>query len=447
MISIGCVFVGLSVYSNTHAEIKFDKISQQHSGIHFNNQINEDSVHNFLNFANDNDLDLYVVSGGNEFDRNSARHRDRLYINDGRGNFHLSSNLPNIQTSGLRVIAGDYDNDGDLDLFVGGRVVPGRYPQAPNSYLLNNHHGRFTDVTQQRAKGIGAIGMVTDADFVDVDNDGDLDLLLVGEWMPITVFENIDGNFVDVTKKLGLADSTGWWLSLAHGDFDRDGDTDFVAGNIGLNNKYQPTHRQSLSIYANDFDGNASLDLVLAINKNHHLLPVRGRQCSAEQVPGLKRKFPTFKAFAEADLPSIYSSGKLATALTLKAEIFSHSMIINQGKKGFVIRPLANQAQYSPVSGIVVDDFNLDNHLDILYTGNFYAAEVETVRYDASICGLLLGDGKTGFKPVEAARSGFVTPKNARDLQLIKLGHGNRRAVIVTNNSDQLQVFSFDSSK
>jgi len=320
MISIGCVFVGLSVYSNTHAEIKFDKILQQHSGIHFNNQINEDSVHNFLNFANDNDLDLYVVSGGNEFDRNSARHRDRLYINDGRGNFHLSSNLPNIQTSGLRVIAGDYDNDGDLDLFVGGRVVPGRYPQAPNSYLLNNHHGRFTDVTQQRAKGIGAIGMVTDADFVDVDNDGDLDLLLVGEWMPITVFENIDGNFVDVTKKLGLADSTGWWLSLAHGDFDRDGDTDFVAGNIGLNNKYQPTHRQSLSIYANDFDGNASLDLVLAINKNHHLLPVRGATMFCRTSPGI-----------EAEIPYIQSVCGSGFAKYLLVRKISHGVNVESG--------------------------------------------------------------------------------------------------------------------
>ncbi len=393
---------------------------------------------------NDKDLDLYVVSGGNEFDINSTLYRDRLYVNDGLGGFKRSDALPELNTSTLRVIKGDYDNDGDLDLFVGGRVVPGEYPNAPNSYLLNNNKGQFTDTTKQIAPSLSAIGMVTDADFVDYDNDGDLDLFLVGEWMPITVFENKQGQFVDVTTALGLANTSGWWQTLAHGDFDADGDIDFLAGNIGNNNKYQPSLSHPLTVYANDFDNNGSLDIILAVNKNNRDLPIRGRQCSAEQIPGLSRKFPTFKAFAEADLPGIYSAEKLTKALRLTAQVFASSLIINKGKQGFEIFPLPNIAQIAPISGVIIDDFNNDQHLDILYTGNLYGAEVETVRYDAGIGGLLLGDGELTFSFVDPIRSGFITPENARDLQAIQLGADKNRAVIVSNNNDPLQVFKLN---
>ena len=369
-----------------------------------------------------------------------------MYLNDGAGVFSKSNQLPELTSSGLRVISGDYDSDGDLDLFVGGRVVPGLYPQAPTSYLLNNNNGHFTDVTKHIAPSLGTIGMVTDANFVDYDNDGDLDLLLVGEWMPISVFENKNKHFVEVTAKLGLAHSRGWWQSLAHGDLDNDGDEDFIVGNIGNNNKYQPTQAKPLSIYANDFDSNGSLDIILASNKNNRNLPIRGRQCSAQQVPGINTKFPTFKAFAEADLPSIYSAEKLSAALTLKAEIFASSIVINNGNKGFELISLPNIAQLAPITGIAVDDFNADNILDILYTGNFYGAEVETVRYDAGVGGLLLGDGKAGFSPVQPNNSGFLTPKYAKDLKVIALGRHCDKAVIVSNNNDDLQVFKLNNA-
>ena len=390
---------------------------------------------------NDKDLDLYVTSGGNEFDKNNPLYGDRLYINDGLGGFEISDKLPKLTSSGLRVVAGDYDGDGDQDLFVGGRVVPGKYPLAPNSYLLKNEHGQFIDVTQEIAAEISTIGMVTDADFVDYDNDGDVDLLLVGEWMSFTVFENQKGHFVDVTAKRGLSSTSGWWQTLEHGDFDNDGDMDFVAGNIGNNNKFQPSQSKPLNVYANDFDSNGSLDIILATNKNNRDLPIRGRQCSAEQIPGLSSKFPTFKAFAEADLPSIYSTAKLTSALNLKAQVFASVLFINNGQYGFEMRALPNTAQMAPISGIVIDDFNDDNHLDILYTGNLYGAEVETARYDAGIGGLLLGDGALAFKAVKPNRSGFITPGNARDLQPIKIGQGKQSAVIVSNNNDELQFF------
>ena len=393
---------------------------------------------------NDKDLDLYIVSGGNEFEVNSPEYSDRLYLNDGVGVFSKATALPELTSSGMRVIAGDYDNDGDLDLFVGGRVVPGLYPKAPVSYLLQNQNGQFTDVTKQIAPGLSSIGMVTDADFIDYDNDGDLDLVLVGEWMPISVFENKNKHFVDVTTKLGFANTRGWWQSLAHGDFDNDGDLDFIAGNIGKNNKYQPTQAKPLTVYANDFDSNGSLDIVLASNKNNRDLPIRGRQCSAQQVPELNSKFPTFKAFADADLPSIYSTDKLATALKLNAEVFSSSIVINKGGQGFEIRPLPNTAQFSPITGLVIDDFNHDKHLDVLYTGNLYGAEVETVRYDAGIGGLLLGNGQAEFQSVSPSESGFITPKNARDLKQIQLGKKGQKSVIVSNNNDELQIFKLD---
>lgn len=398
----------------------------------------------FFDFDNDNDLDLYVTSGGNEFENNSPVYQDRLYINDGQGRFSKSSHLlPVITTSGLRVIAADYDKDGDKDLFIGGRLVPGKYPTSPNSYLLNNQNGKFIDVSDLYAADVKKVGMISDASFVDFDNDGDLDLIAVGEWMPISLFENQQNQFINVTEKYGLSQSKGWWQKIEQADFDNDGDVDFIVGNIGNNNKYQPSTLKPLSVYANDFDNNGSLDIILSSIKNKRSLPVRGRECSSAQIPSLSTKFPTFKSFAEADLNSIYSTEKLQSSQQLKAELFSHSLVINHGKEGFEIKPLPNQAQIAPISGIVIKDFNNDNYLDILYSGNFYATEVETVRYDAGIGGLLLGDGNFGFSAVSPLDSGFITAKNARDLKLIHLGKEQQNAVLVSNNNDKLQLFKW----
>jgi len=396
----------------------------------------------FFDFDNDGDLDLYVSSGGNELEANNPAYRDRLYKNDGQGKFTITEGiLPDFISSGLRVTSGDYDSDGDIDLFIGGRGVPGQYPTTPSSYLLENRGGRFIDVTATLAPTLNKVGMVTDAQFVDYDNDGDLDLMLVGEWMPITLFENQQNHFVNVTQQKGLLNSTGWWLKLAQGDFDHDGDIDFVVGNLGKNNKYHPSPSKPLTVYANDFDQNGSLDIILASRKNNKNLPIRGRQCSAEQMPNLNSKFPTFQSFAEADMNTIYPADKLRNAQTLKAETFSSSLLINNGKKGFTIKALPMTAQISPITGILIQDFNQDSHLDILYTGNFYGTEVETVRYDAGIGGLLLGDGKLGFKSLPPQESGFLTTNNARDLKPIQLSGDSKVSALVSNNQGALQLF------
>lgn len=397
----------------------------------------------FFDFDNDGDLDLYVSSGGNEFDPQSPLYQDRLYINDGKGEFSKSKAvLPDLKSSSLRVVSGDYDNDGDLDLFIGGRVTPGLYPLSPHSYLLQNNQGKFKDVTKAHAPELSKIGMVTDASFVDYDKDGDLDLMLAGEWMPITLFENQHGLFIDVTLQKGLAHTTGWWFKLAHGDFDQDGDIDFIAGNLGLNNKYHPSRAKPLTVYANDFDQNGSLDIILSKRKNQRDLPIRGRECSATQMPGLRSKFPTFQSFAQADMNTIYPANKLETATKLIAETFSSSLIINNGSAGFEVKPLAMPAQLSPISGLIVKDFNQDSHLDIAFTGNFYGAEVETVRYDAGAGGLLLGDGSGGFSSLSLRQSGFLTPDNARDLKIITVG--KNPCVIVSNNQGTLQFFKWN---
>ena len=228
----------------------------------------------------DGDNDIYMVSGGNEFINNPTMLQDRLYVNNGTGGFTKSINaLPEMPTSGSRVHSVDYDNDGDLDLFVGGRLVPGNYPLPASSYILENvstkDNPKFINVTDKIAPELKNLGLVTDASWTDYDNDGMVDLILSGEWMPITVFKNINGNFKNVTAKVGLEDTTGWWFSIEKGDFDNDGDIDFIAGNLGLNYKYKANEKETFDIYFNDFDNNKTNDIVLSYFNDGKKIPIK----------------------------------------------------------------------------------------------------------------------------------------------------------------------------
>ncbi|MCH8905411.1 MAG: VCBS repeat-containing protein, partial [Bacteroidetes bacterium] len=250
---------------------------------------------------NDGDLDLYVVSGGNEFDPASKYLQDRLYLNDGLGNFTKSkSNIPEMISSGSCVVPGDYDGDGDMDLFIGGRVVPGRYPFAPSSYILNNEGGIFSDVTEEIAPGLSDQGLVTSAIWTDFDNDGSKDLIVVGEWMPISFYHNNSGKFENKTEEFGFGNSTGWWNKIIEGDFDKDGDMDYVAGNLGLNYKYTATVEEPLHIYCYDFDRSGTFDIVLGYYNGGTCYPVRGRQCSSQHMPFIPQKFPNYNSFGSA---------------------------------------------------------------------------------------------------------------------------------------------------
>ncbi len=391
----------------------------------------EDTGSLFLDADGDNDLDLYVVSGGYEFPKDSENYQDRLYINDGKGNFKTSSGLPKITASGKGIAATDIDSDGDVDIFVGGKLVPGEYPKTPVSYLLINDKGTFTIAETDQTNGLESAGMITRSIFSDYDGDKDMDLVLGGEWMPITIFENTDGRF---SKKENLGDLStkyGLWFGLAEMDIDGDGDMDYLAGNIGLNNKYKATDSKPFWLYANDFDQNGNYDIVLANYADDQLVPMRGRECSSEQVPDVKEKFPTFDGFAKASLDQIYN---LETAQNLKATDLHSGVFINDNGN-FKFKEFPRLAQVSPLNDFITMDINGDGHLDILAGGNLYGTEVETTRFDAGIGVSLLGDGKGNFSLMDAKQSGFFINKDVKELAQV-----NRKTIIVGNNNDQVQM-------
>jgi len=401
----------------------------------------EDIAAAFFDADTDGDMDLYVVSGGNEFDPSSNKLQDRLYLNDGNGNFSKTRNaLPKMITSGGCVTVGDYDNDGDMDLFVGGRIVPGQYPKAPRSYLLQNEKGVFKDVTQTVAPDLLEIGLVNSAIWTDYDKDGTKDLIIAGEWMPITVLRNSGGQFKNVTEGLGLGDTNGWWSSLAAGDFDQDGDEDFILGNLGLNYKYKASLETSFDIYYDDFDQNETGDIVLSYSENGKEIPLRGRECSSQQMPFIKEKFTTYDAFGKATMTDIFGEEKLNNALHLQAKTFASVYVENTGDDIWIINELPRLAQLSSVNGIVVKDVDSDGLLDAVLAGNLYASEVETPRNDSGNGLVLKGDGSGNFLSQRVTRTGFFTPKDTKELHFLSI-HGKLHLAAV-NNNDQIQFFS-----
>ncbi len=396
----------------------------------------------FFDADADRDLDLYVVSGGNENKKGSALLLDRLYLNDGSGKLTRSKEaLPMITGSGSRVKAADFDDDGDLDLFVGGKVVPKRYPLPAKSYILRNDTDAsvsFTDVTSEVAPYLEAVGLVTDAVWTDFNQDDLVDLVIVGEWLPITFLENNGGNFIDRTSDYGFEKSAGWWYSVTAEDFDKDGDEDIVAGNLGENYKYQASEEKSFDVYAKDFDGNGQLDIVLSYYQDGAKYPLRGRQCSSEQIPAISVRFPNYNSFAEATLEEVYSEADLEQAYHKKTWTFASSYIENQGGKNFKMKELPSQVQISSVNGIVTDDFNSDGHLDIFVAGNLYGSEVETPRNDGGYGKLLKGDGKGNFTAVPFAESGIFLKYDTKDLAKVETSKGT--VILVANNQDSLRA-------
>ena len=421
----------------TDAEGKFQKSSE---ALFEKEKRYEDIGATFFDADTDGDLDLYVVSGSNEFEASSGLYQDRLYINDGTGNFTKSTQaLPKITASGSCAIAADYDGDGDQDLFVGGRQTPGKYPLSGESFILENDKGKFIDVSTKVSK-IKDIGMVTDAIWSDFDNDKDKDLLVCGEWMGIKVFQNENGNFTEVSKDLGLEHTNGWWFSIDPCDFDGDGDQDFIVGNIGLNHKFKASKDKPFQVFCNDFDDSGNLDIVLAFDQKDKLFPVRGRDCSSEQMPFITEKFPTFASFGDADVNSIFEKEKLENSTNKKAEFFASCLLINEGGK-FRLKELPLEAQYSALTGAVPYDLNKDGFEDILAAGNMYNTEAETSRADANIGLVLYGDGKGNYTSPHLWEAGLFAPGDVKDVKLIQLKNG-KPLFLVANNSNKLQTFS-----
>lgn len=397
--------------------------------------LSEDMGSLFFDADNDGDQDLYIVSGGSSQIPNSALFQDRLYINDGAGNFIPSDALPSMKESGSCVIAGDYDKDGDLDLFVGGRVVPGEYPRTPKSFLLRNDaskgKAKFTDVTPE---ALSSIGMVTSALWTDYDNDTWLDLIVVGEFMPISMVKNNSG---EIGQSLdALPRSNGWWNSITSGDFDRDGDIDYIAGNLGLNTRFKASTEEPLCIYAKDFDKNGRIDPVMCYYIDGKNYVAHSRNDLIKQINAMRGRFRSYNDFAEVDFSQSFLKEEIDGAQVVKAEHFASSYIENLGNGEFKISELPLEAQFSPVYGIVTSDLNEDGNLDVILTGNFYASEVSVGRYDASVGLVLFGDGAGGFEVMRSKDSGFLVDGDSRGF--VRLKSGQRDLYLVANNSSKM---------
>ncbi|MDA7895458.1 CRTAC1 family protein, partial [Akkermansiaceae bacterium] len=355
-------------------------------------------------------------------------------LNSGQGEFQKApvGMLPGSTGSGSVACAADYDRDGDLDLFVGGRLVPGSYPESPESELLQNDGGKkFVDVAAGRFGGL-----VTSALWTDVDADGWLDLLVTREWGTIALFRNNKGELIEDTQKAGLADRTGWWNSIVGGDFDGDGDFDYVVGNNGLNTKYETP----ALLYYGDVDGTGRKRILEAEMEKGKCYPIRGLSCSSNAMPFLRKKTPKFHDFASATLFDLYSGG-LDKADRYEVNTLESGLLINSGEGIFEFRSLPAMAQVAPVFGMAVSDFDGDGNLDVFLAQNSFAPQVETGRMDGGTGALLKGLGDGFFEAIRADRSGIIAAGDAKGVALADVNSDRWPDLLVANNDAAMQVF------
>ena len=420
------------------------KLSQH--GMKDESKTQEDTGLLLFDADNDKDLDLYLVSGSIEQFQSQDPYQDRLLLNDGNGKFRLSpSALPDTKASGSCVRAADFDADGDLDLFVGGRVIPGQYPAPAKSYLLANDNGTFSDVTADYCPALTDLGMITDAVWTDFNGDQRLDLITVGEFTAVTFFENKGSSFERISS--GIDGQKGWWNSITAGDYDLDGDVDYVVGNLGLNNPYQVQEKYPLKVFAKDFDANGSMDAVLAcymrasmVSDERKLFPVHFWDELNNQSPKFRNRFSRYRQYGEATMAELLDEEDLKGALILEANQMASAYVENMGDNQFKLKTLPMLAQIAPVNGLVTEDVNMDGYPDIVMVGNDYGNEVFTGRYDAFNGLVLFGDGKGNFTEGSAGETGFYVPGDAK--ALVKLSAQEQNLYIASQNKDSLRVYS-----
>ncbi len=399
----------------------------------------------FFDADRDQDLDLYVANGSYEYDVDDPLLQDRLYLNDGSGKFTKADDgaLPDFRDSSSCVVGADLDRDGDVDLFVGGRVIPGQYPVTAASRLLINQStssgkARFTEAV---TPGLTDAGMVTGALWSDADNDGWVDLFVTCEWGPVKFFHNEQGTLKERTSTAGLADLLGWWNGIAGADIDHDGDIDYAVANFGLNTKYHASPKKPSLLYYGDYSGNGTKSLVEAKYENDVLLPVRGKSCSTHAMPHLANDFKTFHQFASAALPEIYSPIKLQSSLRLKVTTLESGILINDGQGRFTFAPLPGLAQVSPTFGLSFLDANADGETDLFMAQNFNSPQFETGPYAGGLSLLLLGDGTGQFSPLSPAKSGLVISGDATAATLTDFNRDGRPDLVVAQNDGPLLTF------
>ncbi len=410
-------------------------------------RVSEDTDALFFDADGDRDLDLYVVSGGNEFSGQAAPLQDRLYLNDGKGNFKKSENaIPSEFNVGSCVQAADFDEDGDLDLFVGSRVTPFEYGVPPRNMLLqNNGKGVFKDIIKEVAPDLERVGLVSDAVWTDFNNDKKLDLVVVGDWLPLTFFENKGNKLTNITADHPkLIANKGFWNCLIADDFDNDGDIDFFAGNLGLNSKLKANEKEPIQLYLSDFDKNGDLDPILTYYKlnergGRESYPLALKDELISQILPLKRKYLKYEDYAEKTIRDIFTPEELQGAKVLEATNLHSCFIENKGNGNFEMKPLPTLAQLSPVFCFLVLDYDKDGNKDLLLAGNFTAVKPEIGNYDASYGLLLKGDGKNNFTPIPVSQSGFFVQGEVRDMVSLKLAN-QKEVMVIAKNNDKVQV-------
>lgn len=416
-------------------------------GLEGKEKLSEDMGVLLFDAEKDGDLDLYVVSGSYEFPAGDQNYKDHLFINDGKGHFQSADQaIPALLKSGSCIKAVDYDRDGDLDLFIGGRVEPGAYPKPVNSYILRNEAPqlKFTDVTAQVAPQLNQIGLICDALWTDYDNDGWTDLALAGEFMPVTFLKNQNGKLAPA-QETGIESYKGWWNSLSAGDFDNDGDMDYVAGNLGLNSLNRASDSNPITVYAKDFNNDGHYDAIPTVfykdlDGVRKEFPFNTRDDLAKQFIQTRQRFDSYAKYAKATINEVLKPEELKDAIILKANWMKTSYLENQGNGKFKIKELPVQTQFAPVFGMVVQDFDQDGNLDVLITGNDHSTELTVGRMDGSQGNLLKGDGKGGFTVLPIDQSGYRVTGDAKALVELQSAKGSLLTV-TSQNRDKLKFF------
>jgi hypothetical protein len=425
-----------------NAQGRFDRVEQPALE---NDRIAEDTDCAWFDADGDGDLDLYVASGGSEFPASSTALMDRLYRNDGQGRLERFNQLLISASSGFEptgaVAAADYDGDGDVDLFVGARMRPFAFGVPVDGHLLiNDGKGRFAEATDSLASGLRELGLITDAQWADTDGDGDLDLLVAGEWMPLTLFENRDGTLVNGTADAGLDATSGWWNAARLADLDGDGDMDLIGANHGLNSRFHASVEEPVQMWVDDFDRNGAVEQVIALYENGKAYPMALRHDLVGQIRTLEEKYPTYESYARAAVQDVFSNEQLSRATHHRATQLQSVVGWNDGTGRFQVAPLPQEAQLAPMYGIDVADLDADGRMEILMGGNLYESKPEVGRYDASY-GAALTLGDSGYQSIPFDRSGLWVQGLVRRLETLQID--GQRVLVVARNNDTLSTYIY----